>query len=458
VPPGPADPSARKLSRSGGDTPRSTKLIQHGGSVDREALLRAIQTQPPAGAAPAEADDDAGAAPLASLEADVDRQGAGAVDDDAPNRVVFVLQRDLQKRLDKYLADRIPFMSRTQLQRLIDEGGVTVNGRRPKGSTKLRSGDRVEVFVPPPPPTEVVPEDIPIEVLFEDRHLVVLNKRPDIIVHPARSHNKGTLINALAYHFQHRSATGGGLSKVGEDFARPGVVHRLDRHTSGLIVFAKDDEAHWKLAQQFEQRRVDKRYLAITHGVVEPDVDVIDEPLGPHPSREKGLREKYVVRRDHLGKPSVTIRRTRAVFRPKGPEVDSSPASPHRGYSLVELELKTGRTHQIRVHLSHQLYPIVGDDLYGGRAVGLEELGLSGEGGAIVARQALHAAVLGFRHPITGEPMRFTAPWPADMGRLLAELVRATGVSGPSTPPGATVDLSTLWPGGAASGVGRFDG
>src|SRR5207237_544946 len=155
------------------------------------------------------------------------------------------------------------FMSRTQLARLIDEGGVTVNARRPKASTKLRAGDRVEVYVPPPPPTDIQPENIPIDVLYEDEHLIVLNKRPDIIVHPARAHKGGTMVNALAFHFQNRS--GGALSGVGREFARPGVVHRLDRDTSGLIIFAKTDEAHWRLGQQFERRTVDKRYLALVH-------------------------------------------------------------------------------------------------------------------------------------------------------------------------------------------------
>lgn len=415
-------------------------------------MLRAINQKLSAAPGTPTSSEDAGDSPVPAE--DSDRQAPATADDDAPNRVVFVLQRDLQKRLDKYLTDRIPFMSRTQLQRLIDEGGVTVNQRTPKGSTKLRSGDRVEVFVPPPPPTEVVPEDIPLDVLYEDRHIIVLNKRPDIIVHPARSHLSGTLINALAYHFQHRSSSGGALSNVGEEFARPGVVHRLDRNTSGLIVFAKDDEAHWKLAQQFERRTVDKRYLALTHGIVEPEVEVIDLPLGPHPSREKGSREKYVVRHDHLGKASVTIRRVRAVFRTPGagapPGEDSGPAAPWRGYSLVELELKTGRTHQIRVHLSYQQYPIVGDDLYGGRSISGADLGAgtASDSAPIIQRQALHAAMIGFKHPISGEAMRFTAPWPADLGAMLHALRRADSASTPEplSPPGATVDLSTLWP------------
>src|SRR5262249_49749785 len=154
-------------------------------------------------------------------------RGGGEPDEDEELRTVtFKLQRDLSKRLDKYLTDRITFMSRNQLQKLIDEGGVMVNGRQPKASTVLYAGDEVEVVIPPPPSKDIVPEDIPLDVLYEDEHLIVLNKQPDIIVHPARSHLKGTMLSALAFHFQRG---GGQLSKVGGEFARPGVVHRLDR-------------------------------------------------------------------------------------------------------------------------------------------------------------------------------------------------------------------------------------
>lgn len=358
-------------------------------------------------------------------------------DDDAPNRVVFSLLKDLNKRLDKYLSDRIPFMSRSQLQRLIDEGGVVVNGRRPKASTILHKGDLIEVFVPAPPSSEVQPQEIPLEVLFEDEYLIVLNKQPDIIVHPARSHLTGTMINALAFHFQNRSSHGGTLSGVGREFARPGVVHRLDRHTSGVIVFAKDDHTHWKIGHQFEMRTVEKRYLAVVHGHVRPLIDVIDFPLGPHPSKEKGYREKYVVRHDELGKASVTICRVLAHF---GEEVKAAPgklppaASETTAFSLVELELKTGRTHQIRVHLSHLGYSIVADDMYGGKVPVFP--GDSAHTPSLIARQALHASLLSFRHPATGETMTFTAPFPADMSGLIAKL--RTLPPGPAayTPPG----------------------
>lgn len=416
-------------------------LILRGGRVDPEAIRLAVE---------------------AARAVEGTEPGDGTPEDDSSlRRVVFELQRDLDKRLDKYLTDRITFMSRTQLQKLIDGGGVLVNGRLPRSSTKLHAGDVVEVVVPEPPAKNIQPEDIPLDVLFEDEHVIVLNKQPDIIVHPARSHLKGTMLSALAYHFKFRSKVGGDLSKVGDEFARPGVVHRLDRYTSGCIVFAKTEEAHWKIAHQFEHRRVDKRYLAIVHGKIEPPADVIELPLGPHPSREKGYREKYVVRHDALGKPSTTIYRVREWFEtPDGP------------FTLVELELKTGRTHQIRVHLSHQGWSIVGDSMYGGKAIGVPASPLVSRGRSaksskarraplhvwaaettgleiripegvepIIVRQALHAALLSITHPITGEAMTFTAPPRGDFLALLEALRERSGGGEKVEAPGAIVEI-----------------
>lgn len=320
-------------------------------------------------------------------------------DDEFRVRVSFEISRaSLSTRLDKYLTTRVTFMSRNQLQTLMGDGGATVNGKPAKSSTKLKAGDQIELVIPPPPSGEIDPDEIPLSVLFEDDHIIVLNKDPDIIVHPARSENRGTMVNALAWHFAH--VTGGGLSSVGKDFARPGVVHRLDRNTSGCIVFAKSDQAHWKLGTQFEERRVNKRYLALAHGWVQPDHQVIDYPLGPHQSKAKGAREKRVVRHDELGKPSITICSVRERY-------ELPPTRPHlqsQRYSLVELDLKTGRTHQIRVHLTHQGFPIVGDDMYGGRPF------LGSDSEPMLDRQALHAAFLEFTHPITDKPMTFVAP------------------------------------------------
>jgi 23S rRNA pseudouridine1911/1915/1917 synthase len=453
-------------------------------------------------------------------------QGLEGEDDEQLRRVRFALQHDLDKRLDKYLTDRISFLSRTQLQKLIDDGEVTVNGRVAKASTRLNGGDVVEVVVPAPPAKDIQPENLPLEVMYEDEHILVVNKQPGIIVHPARNENTGTMLGALAWHLKHNSS--GALSAVGKELARPGVVHRLDRDTSGCIVFAKTDEAHWKMGHQFEHRSVDKRYLAVVHGYVEPENFVIDLPLGPHPSREKGYREKYVVRHDELGKASVTIVRVRERY---GVGDVSGAAGAHTGelvgrqgamtgtvslghadtsslalgwsvpqlpktanlqrthtnlfeaemerFSLVELELKTGRTHQIRVHLSHNMWPIVGDDMYGGKAVGVVDAGNAGATtkaakakpgktaktsaaarGPLVAyakpeaiadgstpmmtRQALHAALLSFDHPMSGKRMTFTAPLRGDMAALVAALRARSGGGEQLAAPGATVDITKL--------------
>lgn len=377
------------------DDPSPDDLIGPGGKVDRETLFELYER----------------------LESD-----------DEPISVRFELSRELDKRLDRYLVDRIPFLSRTSLQRLIREEAVTVNGRLPKASTRLHRGDVVVAVLPPPASTEIPPEDIPLAVLHEDDDLIVINKQDDIIVHPARGNRSGTIINALAFHFRRHES--GQLSTVGEEFARPGVVHRLDRHTTGVMVAAKSDTAHWRLGKQFEQRRTEKRYLALVHGRVEPAADVIDVPLGKHPT----AREKYAVRWDHTGKQSVTIYRVREIY---------------EGYTLLEIELKSGRTHQIRVHMSHLGYPIVGDDMYGGRhlrygdVVGPAGTSQRGPSEPLQTRQALHAAVLGFVHPISGASMRFQAPLADDMRSLLQLLRRSGRVETPRV-SGTVIDLDEL--------------
>ncbi|MDA0975237.1 MAG: RluA family pseudouridine synthase [Planctomycetota bacterium] len=355
-------------------------LVALGGKVDRDALL-----------------------------ARHDRMAEGDLPEDAAT-ARFVVGASVVKRLDRYLTDRIPFLSRTSLQRLIGEGAVTVGGRVAKASTRLRAGDEVAAALPPPPTKVLEPEEIPIDILFEDEHLLVLDKQPDIIVHPARGNSGGTLVNALAWHFQAQGA--GGLSTVGEEDARPGIVHRLDRFTSGVMVVAKSDLAHWRLAKQFERRRVRKRYLALVHGRPEPAADVIDLPLGKHPTH----REKYAVRHDASGKASTTIYRTVATW---------------PGFALLELDLRTGRTHQIRVHLSHRGWSIVGDDMYGGRHLPLGDLPASaadpGEDPArpLIARQALHATYLAFEHPMSGEACVFQAPLRDDMTETIERLGRS---------------------------------
>ncbi|MFN7374860.1 MAG: pseudouridine synthase [bacterium] len=463
---------------------RKDPLIGPGGKVDPGALFRAAKaagTAAPPNSRTAAPHHPAAVAPpmppaeLAQTDADLGDDDVVPVQSAARQRVLFTLQKDLDKRLDKYLVDRITFMSRAKLQQLIDDGGVRVNDRLAKASTNLRLGDVVEVMIEAPPAEDVPPEDIPLDVLFEDEHIIVLNKSADIIVHPARSHLSGTLINALAFHFRHRSGTGGALSAVGKEFARPGVVHRLDRQTSGAIIFAKTDQAHWKLGHQFEHRQTDKRYVAFVHGYVEPPIDAIDEPIGPHPSREKGHREKQVIRHDHLGKDALTIYRVlgrycsaparglgkhdlagpkpalvkgwastppqavalRAAIAPQAtPSADRpgpllSADSPW--VSLVEVELKTGRTHQIRVHMQHRLHPLLADDMYQGRVIS------AGKAGPGIGRVALHAAILKVRHPITDVPMVFHAPLPADLSALLVQLRRGALCDELDPPPAGTM-------------------
>ena len=374
---------------------RSKSLLDGGGNIDTDALFRAYEDQSP---------DDA-----ASVEAS------------------FTLTRNLDKRLDSYLATRIPFLSRTTLKHLIEEKMVTVNGRFPKGSTKLRKGDVINIVLPPPPSSDISAEEIPLKILYEDNDLIVINKDDDIIVHPARSNKSGTIVNALAWHFQNVSS--GELSSVGSEFARPGVVHRLDRHTTGVMVAAKGDTAHWRLGKQFEQRKTRKRYLAVVHGEVEPLTDTIDVPLGKHPTKRDG----YAVRWDDTGKPSVTVFHVREIY---------------DGFSLLELELKTGRTHQIRLHLQHLGYPIVGDDIYGGKHLKVSDIIPRGvqvnlaRSDFVIQRQALHATYLAFTHPISEVPVEFVAPLHGDMANLICMLRKHRFKKSPAI-PNTIIDLDS---------------
>ena len=349
-------------------------------------------------------------------------------DDDGAIIVDFTLSRDLNKRLDRYLVDRIPFLSRTSLQRLITEMAVTVNDRTPKASTRLRRGDKVSVAIPPPPSSVLPADEMDLNIMYEDHDLLILNKHDDVIVHPARGNQRGTLVNGLAWHCRNNSS--GELSDVGREEARPGVVHRLDRHTTGVMVFAKTDTAHWRLGRQFELRKTQKRYLALVHGRMEPMTDVIDVPLGKHPT----IRDRYAVRWDVTGKPSVTLYRVRECY---------------EDFTLVELELRTGRTHQIRVHLSHLGWPIAGDDYYGGRHLhgrdlcGPSERSEVGQSSRVLKRQALHASLLGFTHPISDQEMTFIAPLPDDLRSLILLLRKHQFVSKP-TVPGVELDIDEM--------------
>ena len=346
------------------------------------------------------------------------------VEEDGLQHVVISIRRPLaNRRLDKYLAGRLAkFASRTSLKRFIKEGAVTVNGRIVKPSYTIQTGDRIELLLPEPEKKVIPPEPIPLEVVYEDEDIIAVNKQAGLIVHPARGNWTGTLLNALAYYFQQHAGSIGDLPLRDEAY-RPGVVHRLDRDTTGVMLLAKSELALWRLGRQFELRLVHKTYLAIVHGHVELDEDVIDVPIGQHPK----IKEKYAVDRRTgrafagVAKPAVT--RYRVLERLGGGHT-GRPA-----FTLLELRPHTGRTHQLRVHASYMGHPIVGDSTYGGGPVYRSQL----EGrpqqaeGPLISRQALHAWKIEFQHPRTLGPMALEAAPPADFVECLNALRQIPG-------------------------------
>ncbi len=300
-----------------------------------------------------------------------------------------------ERRVDKYLHSRpeLSGFSRAMIQNIIKEGTVKVNGKIVKPSFKLSPGDKIDLTVPQPPSKEIHPQDIPLNIIYEDDDIIILNKQSDMIVHPARGNTNGTLVNALAFYSDKLSS---GLGEF-----RPGIVHRLDRDTTGVMVVTKNDTAQWKIAKQFERRQTKKTYLAIVHGTPELTADRINAPLGVHPR----IREKYAIRPE-IGKEAITFYKVVESF---------------RGFSLLKMTPKTGRTHQIRVHLSYIKHPIVGDDMYGGKLIYPWQLQASEPAvqEPVINRFALHAWTLEFKHPTTDEMMKFEAPLPEDMQNLL---------------------------------------
>jgi 23S rRNA pseudouridine1911/1915/1917 synthase len=310
------------------------------------------------------------------------------------------------KRIDAYLASRFTNYSRRVIQKVIDAEAVVVNGRPVKASYRVRAGDVISVRLPELPETAPVPEEIPIEVLYDDEVLTVVNKPPGMVTHPARGNWRGTLVNALQFHFDTLSTL------AGEH--RPGIVHRLDRDTSGLLVVVKDVRIHARLAAQFERRQVEKEYLAVVHGVPERDCDYIERAIGFHPTS----REKMAIRApEDGGKEAVTFYQVLERF---------------ANFALVRCRPLTGRTHQIRIHLTHIGHPIVADKLYSGRdRITLADvvpperrrvLTADESETTLIDRQALHAHRLRFEHPQTGRELEVTAPLPADMQRVLEAL------------------------------------
>lgn len=287
------------------------------------------------------------------------------------------------ERLDVYLTAELPDLSRSRIQKLITDGKVTVSGKQVKANYKVQPGDFIEVLLPEPEPVEIVAEEIPLDILYEDEDVIVINKARGMVVHPAAGNYRGTLVNALLEHCDDLSGIGGEV--------RPGIVHRLDKDTSGVMVVAKSDRAHASLAKQIKDRTASRKYLAIVHGNVKADQGLIDAPIGRHPTDRKKMAVTFSHSRD--------ARTNFRVIERLG------------NYTLVECKLETGRTHQIRVHMSHIGHPVVGDPKYGPRTA---HFAIDG--------QALHSAKLTFSHPVSGETMTFKAPLPGDMEEILAAL------------------------------------
>ena len=290
-------------------------------------------------------------------------------------------------RLDRFLADVLEELSRSQIQRLLEEGAVRRDGRPVRKSDRTAAGTRYEVEVPPPKELGILPENIPLDVAYEDGDVIVINKPKGLVVHPAAGHWSGTLVNALLYHCRDLSGIGGTL--------RPGIVHRIDKDTSGLLIAAKNDFAHQALAAQLKDHSLARTYEAIVCGSVREDRGTVSAPIGRSPAD----RKKMAVVPD--GREAVT--HWEVVGR-------------YRGYTHLRLRLETGRTHQIRVHMAWRSHPILGDTVYGHKK---PELGQSS--------QCLHARALTVRHPRTGEPVTVTCPLPDYFQDVLQKLERADG-------------------------------
>lgn len=286
-------------------------------------------------------------------------------------------------RLDKFLADQLPDHSRSQIQGWIKDEQVTVNSEPSKANYKLQQDDVIALSIPEPVDIDAQPEDIAIDIVYEDKDVVVINKPQGMVVHPSLGHEGGTLVNALLYHIKDLSGINGKI--------RPGIVHRIDKDTSGLLMVAKNDVAHEKLAEQLQDKTAGREYIGLVHGVIHNDRGTIDAPIGRDPKN----RKKYKVVEN--GKPSVTHFEVIERF---------------NDFTLLKLNLETGRTHQIRVHLEYIGYRMAGDPLYGPRKT------LEGPG------QFLHAASLQFVHPTTGERLSFSAPLPESFEKTLDHIRR----------------------------------
>jgi 23S rRNA pseudouridine1911/1915/1917 synthase len=305
-------------------------------------------------------------------------------------------------RLDQYLVGQLADLSRSLVQKAIEAGAVTVNDAPAKASYKVRGGDRIRVRLPEPTHPQPVPEDIPLEVLYEDDYLALVNKPFDMVVHPAKGHWSGTLVNALHFRFAHLSTEGGEY--------RPGIVHRLDRDTSGVLLVAKEEQTHRDLSMQFERRKVFKEYVAITQGVLDRDSDYIERRIVRHPLDRVKMA---VTDEEEDGKEACSFYEVIERF---------------RGYTFCRISPRTGRTHQIRVHLASVHCPVLADKTYSGRScLRLSDLVADLDEAAdevLMPRQALHAHRLRFLHPRHKRVIEAEAPLPAEFLRTLEALRR----------------------------------
>lgn len=309
-----------------------------------------------------------------------------------------ITEGDRDKRIDAFLALQVKDLTRSRVQSLIKEGHVKVNDLTPKSSYRLRNGDSIRLSIPPAVPYELKPERVEFSLVHEDSSLLVINKPPGLVIHPAPGHPSGTLVHGLLEHCPDLSGIGGVL--------RPGIVHRLDKDTSGLMVVAKNEYVHGYLSEQFKEGKVNKRYLALVHGILKGESGQIDLPIARHPRKRKEMAVVPVG-----GKRALTLWK-------KKEEIGDH-------FTLLEITLKTGRTHQIRVHCSHAGHPIVGDKVYGYGARWWK--GYCPDAAGIlphIKRQMLHSGYLGFNHPVSKSYCEFKAAPPGDMDEIIMEIKR----------------------------------
>ncbi len=300
---------------------------------------------------------------------------------------LYLVEEELEgERLDAFLADMMAELSRTAIKELITSGQVWVDGQIRKPSYRLKEGEEVLIDLPEARPVSIEPQDLPLEIIYQDQDIAVVNKPKGMVVHPAHGNWDHTMVNALLYHIKDLSGINGQL--------RPGIVHRLDKDTSGVMVVAKHDQAHRSLAEQIKEHSMKREYQALVHGIIKENLGTIEAPIG----RSRTDRKKMAVTKD--GKPAISRYRVLERF---------------HNYSLVQVSLLTGRTHQIRVHFSYIKHPVVGDPVYGPAKQHLE-----------LDSQALHACILGFRHPRTDEYMEFSSPLPPVIKEALLKLTKYT--------------------------------